>query len=164
MVAFSDQEISELILEPKVVSAEDWNGIRWDESRGHREAALNVRGDDGSEFKVILRQSRHWDIDFSAILAVNRRDISGLFLLKRYNGASHEHTNPLEGEKFEDFHIHTATERYQEYDPDRPEKYAQPTERYDTLSGAIRCLRSDCGFVMSTASQLAIFEELGGSE
>jgi hypothetical protein len=34
--------------------------------------------------------------------------------LRRHNGKSHEHTNQIEAGAFYDFHIHRATERYQE--------------------------------------------------
>jgi len=82
--------------------------------RGHQERHFDITGVDGSEFRVILRQSTANVLDFSAILAVRVPQSSQVFRLRRYNGRSHEHTNHIEGLSFYDFHIHLATERYQE--------------------------------------------------
>ena len=48
-----------------------------------------------------------------------------VFRLRRYNGKSHEHTNPIEKEIFYDFHIHTATERYQVLENKKEDTYAE---------------------------------------
>jgi len=53
-------------------------------------------------------------LDFSIILAYCPEASNQLFRLRRYNGKSHEHTNTIEADKFYNYHIHTATERYQE--------------------------------------------------
>ena len=53
---------------------------------------------------------------------------------------------------FYDFHIHTATERYQEAGY-AEEHYAEPTDRYADLSGAIQCLIQDCAFELPPGTQ-----------
>lgn len=73
------------------------------------------------------------------------RDTNQLFRLRRHNGRSHEHTNKIEGDKFYEFHIHIATERYQDLGV-REDSYAEPTDRFTDLGGAIDCLLADCGF------------------
>jgi hypothetical protein len=76
-----------------------------------------------------------------------------VFRLRRYNGSSHRHTNSIESETMDGFHIHTATERYQllgGYE----DHFAEPTDRYGTLDGAIECMLSDCGFDALPASPL----------
>jgi len=75
-----------------------------------------------------------------------------LFRLRRYNGRSHQHTNRIEGNTFYDFHIHMATERYQvagyeEY------HYAETTDRFADLGGAIRCMIQDCAFELPPGTQ-----------
>ena len=67
-------------------------------------------------------------------------------------GRSHEHTNRIEGITFYDFHIHTATERYQEAGY-AEEHYAETTNRYADLNGAIQCLFQDCAFELPPGTQ-----------
>ena len=82
--------------------------------RDTRNRDLELRGDAGSEFSVMLRQNKINRLDFSVILAVRVPQSNLLFRLRRYNGKSHEHANHIEGDTFYDYHIHMATERYQE--------------------------------------------------
>lgn len=65
---------------------------------------------------------------------------------------NHEHTNRIEGDTFFGFHIHTATERYQNLGLDE-DAYAEPTDRYANLSGAMECMIKDCGFILSTKNK-----------
>ena len=64
--------------------------------------------------------------------------------LVRYNGSSHAHRNKIEGEAV-DFicHIHKATERYIKAGM-KAESYAEKTELYSTLEGALHQLMLDC--------------------
>jgi len=79
--------------------------------------------------------------------------------LQRYNGKSHEHTNPIEGETFYDFHIHQATEKYQEMGA-REDTFAKPTDRFADFQQAITCMLIDCGFEKPLDSQGHLFEEV----
>ena len=74
------------------------------------------------------------------------------FRLCRYNGKSHEHSNSLESQKFYDFHVHRATARYQQAGS-REDSFAEPTDRYNDLDGAVRCLIQDCGFQLPNNHQ-----------
>jgi hypothetical protein len=65
--------------------------------------------------------------------------------LRRYNGKSHVHGNRIEGTTFYDFHIHTATERYQLLGS-REDTFAEPSRLFTNLSLALDCLVQDCGF------------------
>ena len=76
--------------------------------------------------------------------------------LRRYNGKSHQHTNPLEDQRFYDFHIHTATERYQA-SGNREDTYAEASSRYADLDQALGCLIDDCGFVLPPGHQPDMF-------
>jgi hypothetical protein len=77
--------------------------------------------------------------------------------LIRYNGKSHEHTNLIEGESLYDFHIHKATQRYQEIGA-REDTFAEPTDRFADFQGAIKCLANDCGFQKPYDPQGKLFE------
>ena len=76
--------------------------------------------------------------DFSAILAYQEKGANQDFKLRRYNGR-HEHTNKLEKQKFFDFHVHYATQRYQDAAGRKEESYAEPTGRYLDIKGALNC-------------------------
>ena len=123
---------------------------------GHKEARQDILREDGSAFTLILRQNEGDIFDFSVILgfAVQNRK---LFKLKRYNGKSHEHTNPLEDERFYDFHIHTATERYQLAASRKEEHYAELTDRYSEIHGALECMAEDCNISFPSDRQMDIF-------
>jgi hypothetical protein len=89
------------------------------------------------------------------ILGYLREDVTSLFRLRRYNGKSHEHTNKIEGNTFYEFHIHTATERYQDRGMDE-DAFAEPTTRFSDLNGAIDCMVADCGFDLPPEPQMGM--------
>ena len=139
---YSDAEIAALLRERKPLS-DDWQArMTRREKRGQIEHRLDVAGGDSSPFSLIIRRSERDPSDFSAILGVRTPALERLFILQRCDGRSHRHRNAIEGDRFRDFHIHTATERYQRRGY-REDGFARPTERYSDLDGAIRCLFSD---------------------
>jgi hypothetical protein len=110
----TDKEIKALIAETKPLPADYIARTQTKPKRGHKERELELTGKNGSEFRLILRQSLLNSLDFSVILAYQVPGKNQSLRLRRYNGKSHEHTNKLESQTFYDFHVHTATERYQE--------------------------------------------------
>jgi hypothetical protein len=94
-------------------------------------------------------------LNFSVVLGVKVPPPKKFFRLKRYNG-NHEHSNTIEDEKVSGFHIHTATERYQ-VNSVREEDYAEPTQRYTDVNGALKCLFADANFVDPDALQDTLF-------
>ncbi len=157
-VTLTDQQIEALVQEAKNLPTDWQRRMQLALKRGHEERHLDVTGADGSEFRVILRQGTINVLDFSIILAVRVPQSTQFFRLRRYNGRSHEHTNRIEGESFYDFHIHFATERYQELGA-REDGYAKPTARYEALDGAVRCLLDDARFELQDKRQGDLFEE-----
>ena len=156
-ITYSDQEIAALLQERKPLPADWRNRARLKPKRGHSEQQLDLTGDANSEFRVILRRSDINRFDFSVILAVRVPGSSQWFRLRRCNGR-HEHTNRIEGETFHDFHIHVATEWYQEFGT-REDAYAEPTDRYDDFDGALRCLIDEANFSEPRGSQIVLFGE-----
>ena len=142
----SDSEIAKLLLEKKPLPDDYAKKVAMKPKRGHSESELEVRGENGSEFRIIRRRSHFNPLDFSVILAYRMPASNQILRLRRYNGRSHEHTNPIEGETFYDFHIHMASERYQRTG-NREDTYAMTTDRYADIDGAFACLLADCGFV-----------------
>ena len=157
-ITYLDQEIELLVQERKPAPADWRNRIRLKPKRGHDEEQLDLIGDAGSEFRLILRQNKINPLDFSVILAVRVPGSSQIFRLRRYNGKSHEHTNHIEDVTFYDFHIHIATERYQERGT-REDAYAEPTDRYGDFHGALRCLIDDANLEVPPELQGNLFEE-----
>ena len=99
----------------------------------------------GHQFEVYKRQNMRngMEDDFScgiSWLAPNGETLT----LKRYNGPNHNHPNHLEKEmlKYES-HIHLATEKYIKANR-KAEGFAEKTDRYKTVDGALHCLVTDC--------------------
>jgi len=116
---FTDAEIAQLLAEPKSLPDGYQARLQLRPRSGHERAELEVRTPSGNRFRILLRQNMRNALDFSAIVAHVPSTSTLLFRLRRYNGRSHEHTNRLEDTTFYDFHIHTATERYQDLEPRR---------------------------------------------
>ena len=143
MVTFSDEEIGELIAVSKVGVAKRPGLPSLRQKRGHVEAHADFKGDDGREFRVVLRRSSANQMAFSAILMVRVQRSNRWFRLRRYNGP-HWHRNRIEGDHFRGFHIHIATERYQ-HAGRREDAYAELTDRFSDYESAVRCLVEDAG-------------------
>lgn len=153
----SDHGIELLVKETKLLPADYQAKIQIRPKRGHKERELDIKGNEGSDFRLILRQSLFNPLDFSVILAYRPPNSNQLFRLRRYNGKSHEHTNNIEEETFYDFHIHQATERYQQIGA-REDTYAEPSDRFSEFHQAISCIIKDCGFEIPTNTQMPLFE------
>ena len=150
---FSDAEIARLISEPKQLPSDWRTRLNMRPKRGHKEQQLDLAGESGSEFRIILRQSNVNPLDFSVILSVRIPQSNRFFRLRRYNGKSHQHTNQIEGDTFYDFHIHTATQRYQDIG-EREDTYAETTDRYSNLVEAIGCMQHDVSLIAPKNDQL----------
>lgn len=152
----TDSEIQELLYEQKHLPNNYRNKYQLKEKRAHKESELDVTGIHGSEFRIIIRQSKINTLDFSVILGYRMPQSTRIFRLRRYNGKSHFHTNKLEGNGFYDFHIHMATQRYQE-GGFREDGYAETTDKYGDVKGAIECLLKDCNFIVPGHEQESLF-------
>lgn len=154
---YSDQEIERLLTERKPLPEDYSTHFQLRQRRAHRERELDIQGANGNMFRVILRQSDRNPLDFSIILAYCPPGTNQVFRLRRYNGKSHGHRNALEKNSFYDFHIHMATERYQERGM-REDSYARPTDRFFDFSSALQRMLEDCGFDNPDDRQGRLFE------
>ena len=148
-ITYLDKEIAELIKERKVLP-DDWR------EQIYKEGTLDVEGGQGNTFCIIVRQQKSIPLDFSVILAVLVPLSDRVFRLRRYNGWTNPHTNRIEREEIEGFHIHFATERYQQRGQ-KEDGYAEETDRYHNLEGAVQCLIEDANFEEPPLTQLDIF-------
>lgn len=107
----------------------------------HHEWDFDAVGDDGSRFRVYLRQNTILADDFSCGIRWDMNDGESL-TLARYNGSSHGHPNVIEETRLPPtFHIHRATARYIAAGR-QPEGFAEESALYTDLSGAVRLLAS----------------------
>ena len=158
-VQLTDDVIAQLIAATKPLPVDYKERIKVRPKCGHKERELLTKDEQGNEFVLILRQSLFNEMDFSVILTYRLPNTNQLFRLRRYNGKSHEHSNELEREEpFYGFHIHTATERYQ-MAGFREDTFAEPTDRFADLQGAINCMIKDCGFIRPPELQSRMFGE-----
>lgn len=144
----SDEKIQELLEERKVLCVQWHKNAASKSKRNEEERHLVITGDVGHKFKIIVRENQINPLrNFSAILGFCRPKPDGLFHLRRYNGNSHQHTNAIpDGQKaFNGFHIHYATEKYQ-VEGEGEDDYAEETDRYQDVSGALECLMEDANF------------------
>ena len=154
-IIFTDQEVSQLLNERKVLP-DNWpTQVRFRNKRGHKEFDLDIIGDLGNAFRVILRRNSRNQFNFSVILAVHIPLSNQLFRLRRCNGKSHKHTNPLEGMTFYDYHIHRATERYQAIGSNE-DTYAEVTTKYSNYSEALKLMLEEGSFVEPPTDQICL--------
>lgn len=144
MKPLSDEEIAALLADPKpTMSLADL--VPRQVKRGHRVEEKQVEGESGAKFHLIVRQNLKVPTDFSVILAYAMPTVHRRFRLRRHNGAGHRHPNKIEGNVVEGPHVHIATQRYQEAGF-KEDPYAEETDRYTDLSGAINHMLDVAGF------------------
>lgn len=136
-----DAEIERLIaLEKSVINPR----AKKLEKRGSEQVNYEAEAATGEKFRVYVRQNMRIPDGFSCgllYLAPSGEPVT----LTRYNGSDHEHANPLDGggPMPAACHIHKATERYMQAGR-KAEHFAESTDRYSDLEGAIRALILDC--------------------
>ncbi len=154
----TDLEIQNFLGERKDLPPDYLQWLRTKPKSGHEERELDLKGISDSDFRVILRKSMYNAFDFSVILAYCVPGTTQVFRLRRYNGRSHEHTNAIERATFYAFHIHTATERYQDLGM-REDSFAEPTDRFSDFEEAVDCLFDDANFKAPEGQQGKLFKK-----
>lgn len=142
--SITDEKINELLTCSKRLNNPNARSRTKD---GHEQVNYKATALDGSghEFEIYKRQNMRegMEDDFScgfSWLAPNGETLT----LKRYNGSSHQHMNHLEKQKLEKgCHIHLATEKYIKANR-KSEGFAEASQRYNSLNGALNCLVNDC--------------------
>ena len=115
----------------------------------HTEAQVEVRGQQGHTFRLVLRQARLDPLDFSAIMLYVSADGAD-YILRRHNGPHpSRHTNKFEKERklansLTEIGplIHMATQRYQEAGLEI-DGYALPTAKFSDFESALTLLLED---------------------
>ncbi len=165
MRILKDDEIAKLLGETKILP-NNWQSqfqLKDKSNFQHHERSIEVKGIEDNSFLVILRQNKINIFDFSIILMFQDKD-GKEYRLIRYNGKHpSEHTNKWEKEqgeadyKFDPaFHIHRATERYQEagYPIDG---FAEVTTKYSDFHSALNRFLKDNNFKKAESPQMELF-------
>jgi len=151
----TDTEIAALLAEVKRLPGSWQNRLNPKPKAGqaHRRRSLRVKGAEGNEFCVHVRDNPNLLSDFSIILTYFDAD-GQEYTLVRFNGKHpSDHTNKWEKRfkkppiRFRNaFHIHKATERYQ-IEPDcQIDGYAEETNLYYSFESALRAFVTSNGF------------------
>ena len=144
---FSDEEISQYISEIKLFDYSPMlRKFNPTSVKGHKRKVVEFDGVNGNKFKLSYRENAKNPLDFCVGLYLIREETGEEFILKRYNGKNHWHTNKCpKGKRFFDFHIHRATKKCQE-NREHEEDFATITNEYSTARQALECILRDCGF------------------
>lgn len=124
----------------------------------HARLNYSIRAKDTDDvFELFLRQSIKISDSFTCGLKWIPPSGDELILV-RYNGSSHEHTNFFERNVISyACHIHMAKARYINAGK-KDEGYAEETNRYSTLQGALLCVLEDCNITgLDRAKTLTLF-------
>lgn len=167
----TDDEIDSLVAESKPLQKGWTSRLRPKRKSNfqHAQRALEVEGEAGNQFRIIIRQSAINPLDFSLILTFKDKDGSE-FVLRRYNGKHpSQHTNRLEKARGDSnssfrntFHIHKATHRYQE--EGLPiDGFAEETTEYASFDAALHAFVRSNGVVLPGDDQPSLFDPKGGA-
>lgn len=163
----SDIECANLIAEQKTLP-KNWRTRlkpRPKVQTAFAQASLDVTGATGHRFRIFVRKNVEWQEDFSiGLIFIDDGTQAEEYVLTRYNGSSHKHTNHIEKEEGKtDFtfantcHIHRATERYQK--KRKIDGYAEPTSEFQNFDSAFSAFISGNGFeVEGESSQRSLFQ------
>ncbi len=167
----TDNEIESLMAESKPLPR-NWTTRLRPRTKSdfqHAQRDLEVQGEAGNRFRIIVRKNALNQLDFSLILTFKDADGSE-FVLRRYNGKHpSQHTNRLEkahdepGSTFRNaFHIHKATQRYQE--EGLPiDGYAEVTAEYASFDTALQAFVGSNGIVLPGDDEPSLFDSKGGA-
>jgi hypothetical protein len=151
-VIYSDEQIRKLMDERKVLPD------NWEIQLKKKSKEVLVTGDNGNQFCFGVRFPEPGKLDFSVRLLVMLPNSNERFMLRRYNRGARNHRNHIERNSVGIFHIHYATERYQQKGYNE-EQFAKKTSRYTDVFSAIQCLLQDGNFQLPSNpnSQLDLF-------
>lgn len=129
----TDDQVRLIISEPKLLKV-DPNAVPFVKKRAQMEKEIGLECGN-YDCSMVVRQSIDDPLNFSVILMYKDSNKNTNVVL-RLNGNHGRHTNRLEKQTISGPHIHVLTERYQ-MESTHPDGYAEPTDLYRDLDGAI---------------------------
>ena len=144
----NDIEIRDLINEHKTIdattirSAHKEQNFKNKQNQSFKIWEYEFQTVNGNIFRIKIHRNKKFINSFSVIFQYVDEN-KKIYNLKRYNGLHAPHINIIERNKVKGFHIHTATERYQEKNLNI-EAYAEETDQYSDWKSAFVKLLYDC--------------------
>jgi hypothetical protein len=108
----------------------------------YRESDIDLIDNQNRKYKMIMRKNTEDINDFTVILRFFHQQEGAWRTLTRYNGYHGIHTNVLEDEEIDGFHIHKITEKYQEANQ-KDDGFAEITKSYNTFDDALKAFLKD---------------------
>lgn len=140
-----NEEIQNLINCPKLILENPRKTSKTLQGSERNDFKLVAQNDQALIFRVFMRQNIKFPEHFSIGLEYTTPDNKDIKLV-RYNGF-HQHTNKvINTDKFEDFHIHTATQDALE-EGLAAETFAIITKDYDTFEKALLSFWKDVNII-----------------
>lgn len=138
----TDELINHLLKTPKAVENPR---AREKRDSGNVRKTYILSDNEENRFNLYLRQNYKPGMEDAFSCGLSFILPSGeTFTLVRYNGPSHDHPNKLEKERLGYLpHIHRASKRYLD-ETGKADGFAEVTDRFSTLEGALFCLLEDC--------------------
>ncbi len=143
MEIVTDQQIQKFISEIKLID-KDWKPSFRDR-KSYFESKNEFIGEEGNIYKIIIKYSKINPLDFSVIFGIMLE--GKLFRVKRYNGDAGDHTNSIERDRIEGFHIHKATQIYQE-NGFREDAFAIKTTKFSDWKSALKLMLAENNFLL----------------
>ena len=154
----TDELIEKLLKTLKVVENPK---ARKKRDSGNERVTYILTDNEGNRFNLYLRQNYNIGMEDAFSCGLSYILPSGEpFTLVRYNGSSHNHPNKLEKERIGfSAHIHKSSKRYLD-ETGKADGYAEATNRFSSLEGALHCLLKDCNITGLSANpdQPSLFE------
>lgn len=150
-----ESEIESILSAPKYIPksagrAFDWSAFRLDNGQFRRKIDL-VCGN--RKLIMAMRQLQDDPLDFSVLL-IYYDDRGYKYIIKRYNGDHGMHMDNRTGISISGPHIHTISVDCQ-MTTHKDEGYAEPTDRYKTLSEAVDVFIADLNIQYEQAKGVA---------
>ena len=131
-----NDEIQSLISCQKVITEKPKKAFAVRQGSEHNDFKLMDLDTNELNFRVFLRKNTKFPENFSVGLEYTVQSSEDDIKLVRFNGVHKHSNNIINEEKFETFHIHTATHEAIE-EKLKPESYAIITEEYKTFEEAL---------------------------
>ena len=145
----TDREIQDLIKLPKrITSKTPAEGYREEDRNKRCDLALEAAADNGTSFRVFVRQNTEFMENFSIGLRYQTGERAlGMIVLVQYNGPHGEASRQPDGH-YATPHTHHMTAAELAYGNSQPqERYRTITDRYSTYEEALRVFFDDIAIV-----------------
>jgi hypothetical protein len=162
MAILSEADIAHLLADRKPITSAELRKLKSPrKSKKYRNdlvATVTLTGATGKKYRVMARQDRTDEMNFSVRLSIGRSRGATLNLI-RCNGHHGPHKNHIERTTIpaNTCHIHRITERYQHFTSAAPEQFAELTDGYNSFNGAVDFFAEHFGLYLCDGDYKSLF-------